>query len=377
MLLPSPHILALIATLTVHPTITTRSTSLESQETADLAVAFLHHAINLVGPCSPSFRKAFRFSAAPLATTCLNDPFKQASNRQSIKLEEGEKSLRGKDVHPKDASGSEDSLLVIGEEAGQDDEMIKLKIAQGGGLFARAESFWHTVGWAFNCSVRHAHRWARWKLWLRLMVEILERDWKERLHQAQSRNHGDLLACTGAEELRGSMALLYISDDCKYKTSGQKKIMRAVLADGGSKAMAEFKEVFEKECDIKRKGRDEEAHISRNNAGKRKLDVDGGEFGDYYEEEEQEQEEPKERDQKLASAKRESGRVKSKKDHAGYASWNRDGTLEIAAPQELAKPDPETIEDFGGMEAMILRRRLLALVRLPLQLSISLIKFCS
>ena len=63
MSLPSPQILALVATLIVYPPLTTRLSPSEKVQAADDALVYLDHVNNLVGSRNAGFGEAFRFGS--------------------------------------------------------------------------------------------------------------------------------------------------------------------------------------------------------------------------------------------------------------------------------------------------------------------------
>ena len=109
---------------------------------------------------------------------------------------------------------------------------VKSELAMSGGLWARAEDFWHVVGWAFNCSVKHKKRWARWEIWLEFMIGVLEEGWKNR----------------AVEEGSDSLIVCYIQSG-RSDSGGahDKRVVRSVFADGTPKSLSEFKEIWKDE----------------------------------------------------------------------------------------------------------------------------------
>lgn len=101
-----------------------------------------------------------------------------------------------------------------------------------GGLWANADDFWHVVGWAFNCSVKHKKRWARWEIWLEFMIGVLEEDWKNR----------------DREEKGDSLIVRYIQSGRSDRGGAHdKRVVRSVFADGTPKSLSEFKEIWKDE----------------------------------------------------------------------------------------------------------------------------------
>lgn len=121
---------------------------------------------------------------------------------------------------------------------------MNVALAQAGSLWARAEGFWHVVGWAFNCSVLHPERWKWWRLWLEFMCEVLEDDWNEWVRLADEDED------SGGEILRRSIIFGYIDSGDAAGFGGVRRILRAVFADASSKSVNEFGQVFSKELEL-------------------------------------------------------------------------------------------------------------------------------
>jgi hypothetical protein len=201
---PSPIHLSLAATLAVHPSLTTRTTSREKHDQANAAFRLLRLTNKVVGPVGADVNSAFAFKRF---VTNISRPAGQRSDCDS---------------------GDTDSPTG--------DEKIDTPFARNESLWSRAEDFWHIVGWAFNCSClkstpMYAQRWERWSLWLGFMLQVLEEDWEVRY---------------AAGECQRSLMW-----QCIAAASGgygkHRRILRAIFADGSGKATNEFREVFRNE----------------------------------------------------------------------------------------------------------------------------------
>jgi hypothetical protein len=95
------------------------------------------------------------------------------------------------------------------------------------GVFTRAEDFWSVVGWAFNCACIYPARWDYYEPFLSLMLDILEADFQ-------------------AVEPDESLLWSYI-ELATGSHSRSRRIIRAIFADGTSKYLNEFREIFAKE----------------------------------------------------------------------------------------------------------------------------------
>ncbi|MCJ1415242.1 hypothetical protein MMC32_001574 [Xylographa parallela] len=225
---PPPHHLALISTLSVHPALTTRAKTTEMLEAANLAIKYLGVVNRIVGPMSANVQDAF-FFLGPGTT----------SRRGVIS-----RRTTGGNVSPDKAEF----------------EIIDIELANINSLWARAEDFWHVVGWAFNCSVVHKKRWERWRMWLEYMVGVLEDDWWMRTPGEQ----GD------------SLIVKYLNPEDQGNI-GEKRIIRAIFADGSPRSLAEFKEVWSNETRERKTNTDAEAARK----APAKINIEEADYGDY------------------------------------------------------------------------------------------------
>jgi hypothetical protein len=217
--------------------------------------------------------------------------------------------------------------------------MINAEIANAGSLWALAEDFWHAVGWAFNCSVAYPKRWGRWKLWLELMLDVLEADWAERLRMIEE---GDGMSKSEPEEdlLAQSMIVRYLSGR-KGSFWNKRRFIRAIFADGSAKALAEFKEIFKNETKERKKS--DGTQIKR----PVKVDIDQDVFGDYLDDDSDDEVE-------------ENTTTNPTGEHSPHTM---DGIVVAEAQHQQDTTAPNGAERFGGMDSLVLRQRLLSLVR--------------
>lgn len=281
---------------------------------SNTSLHLLYSVLQLVGPVNANFTTAFAFREQSGSHRKLN-------RAQQIKL--------GQDEGQSPAGGVEEEV-----------ERIDSGIANEGGLWAKGEDFWHVLGWALNCSVRWTGRWQRWKMWLGFMVELLEDDWQERLRLAQE---------PGKENaLRESLIVQYLAVVGTGGRTGKRGIMRAIFADGSPKAMDEFKEVFFNETMERKKP----ANV---NATRKKINIDEGDFGDYFEDEDGDK-----IDVKIEIKEESSDRRSSKKFSRGPATPDRASAK--AAGDAARSPEVFGTDAFGDVDALLLRRRILVLV---------------
>ena len=225
-----PHFLSFISTLAVHPILTNRAKNVDRATAATLSLRYLKIVLHTVGPTKSGLSEAFKFES----TTSL------ARNGRTSRRRTTEENL-----------------------AKEDSEDIENDLAQAASMWTRGEDFWHVVGWAFNCSVSYNRRWEVWRTWLDYIINVLESDWHLRLSDGQ-------------DALSQSMILGFIKGN---KASGaEKRILRAVFADGQRRSVYEFREVWRNETRELRKD-DDVKKVER------RVDIDADDYGDYFEEE--------------------------------------------------------------------------------------------
>ncbi|KAL1641057.1 hypothetical protein SLS58_006329 [Diplodia intermedia] len=236
----------LSATLAVYPAVTTRASSADLIHASNAAVRYLRDVNRVIGPVNAGFAKAFVFT--------------------------GSGSSRSRAWRKRGAFGSPtggDGNRV------EDERPIRSAVANKNSLWAKADNFWHVLGWAFNCSVNHKERWERWKIWLELMLEIMEVDWTERNRLCEEQLGRD--GATNEELLQQSIIVQYLVNANAGSLSARRMMLRAILADGGPKAISEFKEVFKDEL----MGKKEE-----DTKPIKEVKLEEGDFGDLEEPEE-------------------------------------------------------------------------------------------
>jgi hypothetical protein len=200
---------------------------------------------------------------------------------------------------------------------------INSELATTGALWSRVEDFWQVVGWAFNCSILHKNRWERWSLWLEYMIEVLEKDWDIR---GEEIGNSDKDKDDDHNPRAQSMIVMYLSSE-GATTNREKKILRAVFADASPRTLAEFPEVW----------RNETKELKKDGAVKKRearIDIEEDNYGDYVEEDE---------DSDLED------NLNSPPTPSFLTLVNSTSTTNVANP-------------LGGMDAIILRLRLLSLL---------------
>ncbi|GKT52058.1 uncharacterized protein ColSpa_12239 [Colletotrichum spaethianum] len=232
---PLTH-LALLSTLAIHPSHTTRAAGSDRLEIGSQTLGYLRNLLAIVGPVNAGFKDAFQFHGIQYG-------------RRNRYHEEEDDDLDG-------------------------DQITNNKLAGEDSIWQRAQDFWAVVGWAFNCSRIHPHRWRFWKVWLEFMLDVLETDLYER-----KRMDEDALASSDEPQewtnMSESILVMYIRQKTDSGRGALRMILQAVFADGSTSSMAKFPEVFSKET----KGLASDDKKRKRTAT---LDIDNDQFGDYF-----------------------------------------------------------------------------------------------
>lgn len=335
-MIPQPQLFALAGTFLVQPSTTTRAKSAEHKEAADVALRLLRLASTLVSPKAAKLNLAFSFD---------HSRFSRSGRR-----------LRADD----DANPT--NLPSQGKVTWKE-----LDVANEASVWSRAEDFWHAVGWAFNCSVLHPERWERWQIWLEYMCDILHDDWKDAPRNspeddegARKKKNDDL------DVFRESMIFQYISADSSGRN---RRIIRAIFADGSSTSVNEFRQVFDKELLLSKSDQQAEKPKKRD----RDVNVDREEYGDYLSQDESDEDSNAAADSSKPSSH-------SISPPAGGAKLRRTkrirrGTRNAADPsstqsvRDSAATDQNTlthhsggVSPMGGLDSLALRKKLLSMI---------------
>ena len=225
--------MAVLATLAIHPKHTSKLADSAAHEVSSLAMSYLRTVLATVGPVNANLRDAFLFR--------------------------GETGRRRRSSEQADLNDMD-----------SDEDHVRGKTANKGSIWARGQDFWRVLGWAFNCSAQHPHRWRWWQPWLEYMVDVLEEDYKERKRLDIERE--------GSQEsneyqlLHESLLVSYMMPK-NSRVSPLKPIISALFADGNTSSQTIFKEVFTRENKVASKS-----------SKKRKrdwVDLENDKFGDY------------------------------------------------------------------------------------------------
>lgn len=231
--------MAVLATLAIHPTHTSKLADSATHDIPSLSLSYLRSVLATVGPLNANLRDAFSFRGD-------SSPRRRGQNN----------------TNPNNLS--ED-----------DEDHIRGKLANRGSVWARGQDFWKVLGWAFNCSALYPHRWRWWwKPWLEYMLDVLEADYEERkrvdIEQEGQKDKYEY------QNLQESLLVSYVMPK-NSRMSPLKPIMSALFADGSPSSQAIYTEVFKKENKI----------ASKNNKKRKRgrVDLENDNFGDYDDDE--------------------------------------------------------------------------------------------
>lgn len=330
--IPSPPHLAVAATFLVHPSTTTRAKTAEEKEAPSAALRLLRLVNTLVGPATAKFDLAFTFTHF------------ETSRR-------GNRRRRRDDDHVSDTENS---------TSRDETKPLNLELGQSGAVWSRAEDFWHAVGWAFNCSVLHPWRWERWRLWLEFMCEVLEDDWNERKRRIEAKEVDS--EQDGEEQiLEQSLIYRYIQGG----SAGQgrnRRILRAIFADGAGNSANEFREIFHNELKQLKKNPE---NVKKREA---EVNIDKEEYGDYLTKDDDDGDDDD--DQETVTTMNEDG--STDKPEAPRPKRSRRGRPARNNTEKPSTPTTQTTSNslsihggltlLGGLSSLSLRQRLLHLL---------------
>ncbi|KAI7490721.1 hypothetical protein KC351_g439 [Hortaea werneckii] len=227
----------------------------------------------------------------------------------------------------------------MSEHSAEDSIKLRNTYSDKDSIWSNAEDFWHVLGWAFNCSILHQTKWKRYLLFLDWMLSALSLDLES------NAKHG------AADQ---SILAKYLGSVGESRNN-KRRVMRAVLADGGTRSTGEFPEIWKNETKPpKRKAEDEVAQMDK----KRKLDLEAGEFGDYYIDSDSDLESPAPGSLPLSRSATILPSVKGSRDPSGDEQRSQSTA---GASSALAS--------FGGLDSLKLRRQTLDLLVRLSQLS--------
>ncbi|KAF2193750.1 hypothetical protein K469DRAFT_734944 [Zopfia rhizophila CBS 207.26] len=304
-----PSQLALASSLIAYPVITTKARSADAQKGANAALRYLRNVQAAIDPLDENLISAFTF------------PYERSRRRTG-----GYRSVESRSPKSDD---------------GEDSERLSGAAANAQSIWQRADDFWHIIGWAFNCSVAYKKRWERWKLWLEIMLDFVEADWKERMKLTRE---------AGPEKEKILMASLlwqYVASQDPQGRVNRRRIIEAVLAMASSQSKKEFPEIWQEET-MEPKPEDQDVKEPK------KIDIENDDFGDYERDDEDEIMEnvstiPTRASRRVASTRKTPGLYDD-----DSSSKGEDNPVIYGSDEAVAR--------LGGMDAIVLRQRLLALL---------------
>ena len=189
------------------------------------------------------------------------------------------------------------------------------------------------------------------------MAGVLEDDWNERCRVACRRQGVESVDDLSTDEdvLCESLIVQYIGTDTmllKSSTTSQ-RILKATFADGTKDSCQEFHEVWKGETDLPKEDKKDVSVRSWNKG--HEIRVEEGDFGDYYADQQEEDE-----NEKILQQERK----------MGYAVTNSGNIVQLPpspkGDQQASggplNPFLSSVDDFGGLDSVMIRRRLLSLV---------------
>ncbi|AEO58028.1 hypothetical protein MYCTH_2304987 [Thermothelomyces thermophilus ATCC 42464] len=279
-LIPPPSQIALLATLIVHPSFTSRAPEISNVHAASLAHSYLRGLLSTVGPVNANMRAAFEFRS----TTSTTHHHRRYRHRHHHDYGgNSNKAITTATTATTAAAFSSSSSTSSDDD--ESDAALTGPLARSQILFRRAPDFWAVLGWCFRCAAEHPHtRWRHWRVWLDLMVAVLEADLDERLaRDDRELEGGGSSSCYPM--LAGSIVVGYLEGLTRERRSGGvREVLRALFAfsDGevnGASDRAVFREVFERETVVGRPASG--THSKRKRGEDAVVDLENDRFGDY------------------------------------------------------------------------------------------------
>ncbi|KAI9883181.1 MAG: Insulinase (Peptidase M16) [Watsoniomyces obsoletus] len=348
--IPPPQHLSLAATLIVHPSLTTHQSSTERLQASNAAWKLLHLINDIVGPIHADFDSAFTFLS-------LRDRRGNHGRRRTTE------------------DGLDDDHLI---------DAIHSDLADVDSVWTRAEDFWHVVGWGFNSSIAYPKRWIRWKLWLELMLDVMDADWEERRRRRRLKgvedeelkgvedeeaDNQDISSTEDngkKEKEEGSLIMKYLPGQSSGH-GGFRRVVRAVFADASARSMREFRPVFEDETkEMKNDNNDNEITQQKKKRPLQKINIDEGIYGDYFDDDDHVNNTGKIAGDGERTTRRRSARDTKQKSLPPLDNEDIIPVRHYHHPTAQKSKDEEEISNggtlYGGMESVMLRKRFLNLV---------------
>lgn len=206
---------------------TTKARSPDKIKGADAALRYLRGVQTTIYPTDDTLKSAFACGERSRRRAQKIIAINPSANGEGEEGEDGEDGERFEKAANRERA----------EMANNMERLMSLP-ATSQSLWNRAEDFWHIVGWAFNCSVAHKKRWERWKLWLELMLDFLEADWEARIRLAKE-DGADI-----EQILMDSLIWHYITSEEQTSRTSRTRMVRAILAMATPASRKEFTEIW-------------------------------------------------------------------------------------------------------------------------------------
>ncbi|KAK6513392.1 hypothetical protein TWF281_005019 [Arthrobotrys megalospora] len=221
--IPPPEVLSIITTLSLHPTYTTRQIGLLETDVAIKASRYLRTITRLAGATNCQLQQAWQFKRSENSTTSKEEDVRTRRMRNRNVAKTGAVARKGRQ-----AANNEIDITPF----------ANLEIANEENVFKRCDDIWSLIGWALVCSCVYKKRWEVWRDFLELLIETLQNDFQERIDAAPDPKdmdiQGTLITAVGfLPDLAGG--------------AGYKRIVRAIFANGSEKSRNEWTPVFPKE----------------------------------------------------------------------------------------------------------------------------------
>jgi len=298
---PPSHI-ALLSTVIVHPSFTTRCDDSNHLHVPAYAISYLRGLLRTVGPVNANFRAAFDFSK---------------SSSSSF------------------GRGSSNSIDNMNDD---DSDHITGGFVESQLLWKNATDFWAVFGWACRCAAEHPQRWQYWRVWLDFVIEAMERDWDERLSKdIASGKTSKGKSAPAYPLLRESLLVTFLADLERQRKNIEREVLRALFAfcNDHSATHLYYKEVFKKET----------ATIKSQNKRKRAdavVDLENDRFGDYFDDydyddydDDDDDDDADGQDEISASASRPKKKGRKHKSETAISSFNLTDTVAESIPLRL------------------------------------------
>ncbi|KAK4143664.1 uncharacterized protein C8A04DRAFT_28656 [Dichotomopilus funicola] len=278
-LVAPPSQLALLATLIIHPSFTSRPPELTHLHAASQAFYYLRGLLATVGPINANLSAAFSFSNSNFgrSTTTTTTTRSHSNRRPTLYPPPAPRKSTG---NADGGNDSDDSLSSDTTAPGRKNGPL----APAHLLFRRAPDFWAVLGWTFRCAAEAGQhpRWRYWSVWLDMMVEALEADWDGRV-TLQNEGGGKMQEESSSSKsvLRQALIVQYVEDLQRERRNCLREVLKAVFAfsdpENGVSDRALFREVFERETVVRKEG----AQSKRKREQEAVVDLENDQFGDY------------------------------------------------------------------------------------------------